>query len=384
MAIESIPAASGTYILGKIFSQNNTVTQPEINNFNNTPTQATLKPILNKLITKELSPNVSVKKQNKVVTKKLSPNVLVKKQNKMTAKSLELVNKQRIIDEGKRNKSLFKRKARKRKIKLSDSENTNIIEQFNNLKLKYEITGEEFIDAALRLKNNDTGLNNLLEDEVFKEIIRFNTEKGVSLPYRRIPEFKQGSNIELLGESFSIIKRLGDESKDGVVYMVKTKTGNLFALKINKKIEQEDEGRKLKRINELVDDSSKIYDFGDFDLDGYKNIPYILIDYIDGITYYEFHENNNCNISGNSACEIMRKKVCNCINKYHEKGISHQDLHFKNIIIDSSGEPRAIDFSRAKVPFDPTPNPLSNKSRKIDTNDFKCWKNNNGNLIRNF
>ena len=63
----------------------------------------------------------------------------------------------------------------------------------------------------------------LLEDEVFKEIIRFNTEKGVSLPYRRIPEFKQGSNIELLGESFTIIKRLGDESKDGVVYMVKTK-----------------------------------------------------------------------------------------------------------------------------------------------------------------
>lgn len=196
-------------------------------------------------------------------------------------------------------------------------------------------------------------------------------------------DLKKNTNITLptSNESYTIKKKLGEfssketgskklkETEDGVVYKVVNSAKNSFALKIGFKPEQY-EATKLQKINELVPESIKIYDSGNLS----NGQPYILMDYIDGTSYEDYCKINVCDPVDNTT-PSMRAKVCNCIHKYHEVGILHNDLHTQNVLIDKTGNPRIIDFSRADLPRSKVERPISKQERFKDTEDFDCWEN---------
>lgn len=198
----------------------------------------------------------------------------------------------------------------------------------------------------------------------------------VFIPTQVVPgkKLKKNQTITLpsSSESFIVKKQLGEFSSeetggeiikpslDGVVYKVINKYGKTFALKLSFKPDQYEDS-KLREINLLVPESIKIYESGLL-----NGQPYILMDYIEGSSYEDYCKINDCN--------LMREKVCNCISKYHDVGILHRDLHEQNVLIDKTGNPRIIDFSRANLEYNQKKKSIPQKQRNTDTNEFQCWK----------
>ena len=83
----------------------------------------------------------------------------------------------------------------------------------------------------------------------------------------------------------------------------------------------------------------KVYDFGEK-----KDLQYIILEYIDGYNLRELIKAHD-DISKNYISIIL--KACDILGYIHKKGIIHQDIKSRNIILTKDGDVKIIDFGLA-------------------------------------
>ena len=90
---------------------------------------------------------------------------------------------------------------------------------------------------------------------------------------------------------------------------------------------------------------AQVYEAGTFD-DGTGGVPYFAMEYIIGAkTILEFANIKDLNVN---EILVLFEKVCDAVHHGHLKGIIHRDLKPDNILVDSSGNPKIIDFGVAR------------------------------------
>lgn len=93
---------------------------------------------------------------------------------------------------------------------------------------------------------------------------------------------------------------------------------------------------------------AQVYDAGMHE-DGSESVPYFAMEYIPGakpITKYADEKK-----LGTHHRLRLFSKACDGVHHGHQKGIIHRDLKPANVLVDSSGEPKIIDFGVAARPI---------------------------------
>jgi len=89
---------------------------------------------------------------------------------------------------------------------------------------------------------------------------------------------------------------------------------------------------------------AQIYSVGTHNFAG-VTLPYFVMEFIpDAKTLIQFANDNR--LSTHERLELFRK-VCDAVAHGHQKGVIHRDLKPGNIVVDSSGQPKVIDFGVA-------------------------------------
>ena len=90
---------------------------------------------------------------------------------------------------------------------------------------------------------------------------------------------------------------------------------------------------------------AQVYDAGTFD-DGDGPVPWFAMEYIPGARdLTEFADEKNLSLRARLQLFVQ---VCDAVHHGHQKGITHRDLKPGNILVDTSGQPRIIDFGVAR------------------------------------
>jgi WD40 repeat protein/DNA/RNA endonuclease YhcR with UshA esterase domain/tRNA A-37 threonylcarbamoyl transferase component Bud32 len=90
---------------------------------------------------------------------------------------------------------------------------------------------------------------------------------------------------------------------------------------------------------------AQIYSVGTHQVRG-QEVPYFVMEYIPNaksLTQYA----NEQKLSTQERLELFRK-VCEAVAHGHQKGVIHRDLKPGNVLVDSSGQPKVIDFGVAR------------------------------------
>jgi serine/threonine protein kinase len=82
------------------------------------------------------------------------------------------------------------------------------------------------------------------------------------------------------------------------------------------------------------------------DLDVYQGRPYFVMEYIRGLNLRQYTEQHPL---APAEIAVLIAKIARAVAVAHAKGVVHQDIKPKNIMIDESGQPRVIDFGLARL-----------------------------------
>ncbi len=157
-------------------------------------------------------------------------------------------------------------------------------------------------------------------------------------------------------DHFKVISKIG-EGGMGEVYLAEDeKLSRKVALKVLPYDLLEDDDRRERFIREAKTAAKishpnvmSIYDFGTCKPDGSdKDISYIVMEHIVGESLRDYLANRSV-----AMTERLRlsEKIVRGLAAAHKLNIVHRDIKTDNIMIDSNGEPKIIDFGLAK-PFD--------------------------------
>jgi serine/threonine protein kinase/tetratricopeptide (TPR) repeat protein len=90
---------------------------------------------------------------------------------------------------------------------------------------------------------------------------------------------------------------------------------------------------------------AQIYEAGTADT-GFGLQPYFAMEYIQGDTLQQWVKKNN--LSTRQRLELMAS-ICLGVDHAHQRGLIHRDLKPANILVDSTGQPKILDFGIARV-----------------------------------
>jgi len=77
-----------------------------------------------------------------------------------------------------------------------------------------------------------------------------------------------------------------------------------------------------------------------------EGLPYLVMEFIDGIPVTEYCNQNNLNID--QRLELFQK-VCSAVQYAHQNLVIHRDIKPGNILVNKSGTPKLLDFGIAKL-----------------------------------
>ena len=77
-----------------------------------------------------------------------------------------------------------------------------------------------------------------------------------------------------------------------------------------------------------------------------ENLPYLVLEYVDGLPIDQYCDERQLSIPERLQLFI---KVCKAVDFAHRNLIVHRDLKPNNILVDTSGEPKLLDFGIAKL-----------------------------------
>ncbi len=90
---------------------------------------------------------------------------------------------------------------------------------------------------------------------------------------------------------------------------------------------------------------AQVYEAGAHD-DGNARVPFFAMEYVPGAkSIIDYAQSRN--LSTRERLELFRQ-VCDAVGHGHQKGVIHRDLKPSNILVDSSGQPKIIDFGVAR------------------------------------
>ena len=138
----------------------------------------------------------------------------------------------------------------------------------------------------------------------------------------------------------------------GSVFLAKDRNlGREVAIKIvdisrlSKKIRQRFEAEIQTLAGLRHDNIAQLYSAGQC-----NNIPYFVMQYVDGPTLKEFA---NEPLDAYEAARLCRE-LCHAVQYCHDQGVLHRDLKPANVLMTSDGKPKIADFGLAKVMGDDT------------------------------
>ena len=148
-------------------------------------------------------------------------------------------------------------------------------------------------------------------------------------------------------EKYELMESLGSGASGEVFAAIEKKTGKKVAIKLFTSINAagrrelaQIEINNLNKIKAGCKDFVCIIDSGEF-----EGQPFIVMGFVSGQTLQDFITNNLTDTQ--QGCDLLSSlysRVVNEVNKLHKLGLAHNDLNPNNIMVESNGKPRLIDF----------------------------------------
>ncbi|MEZ6084285.1 MAG: serine/threonine-protein kinase [Phycisphaerae bacterium] len=151
--------------------------------------------------------------------------------------------------------------------------------------------------------------------------------------------------------SYSIIRKLG-EGGMGVVYLAQQERPNRqVALKVIRPgVESRELLRRFEQESQVLGwlqhpGIAQVFEAGTADANGTRQ-PFFAMEYIEGHSLTEYA--NTYHLSARQRLELVAK-LCDAVHHAHQKGLIHRDLKPSNILVDSTGQPKILDFGIARI-----------------------------------
>lgn len=153
----------------------------------------------------------------------------------------------------------------------------------------------------------------------------------------------------ILSGRYAIVGRIGTGGMADVYKAMDHKLNRYVAIKVLKSEFREDENF-LKKFQTEAQSAAgllhpnivNIYDVGED-----RNVIYIVMEYIDGITLKEYIQKKG-NLTSKEVISIA-VQVCNAMEVAHSRNIIHRDIKPQNIMITKEGKVKVTDFGIAKA-----------------------------------
>ncbi len=140
-----------------------------------------------------------------------------------------------------------------------------------------------------------------------------------------------------------------DEGGQGMVYRVlHPELGKEFVLKLARRPIADDPGGRdrLRREGRLLAQCDHPNLVRVVDLDVHEGRLFVVMDHVQGLTLNQYAEQRR---PGPREAARMMVELARAVAYLHSRGIIHQDIKPKNILIDEQGRPRLIDFGLARL-----------------------------------
>jgi serine/threonine protein kinase len=140
-----------------------------------------------------------------------------------------------------------------------------------------------------------------------------------------------------------------DEGGQGVVLrVIHPELGKDFVLKLARHQASSDPARRnlMMREGRLLAQCEHPNLVRVVDMDFHEGRPYVVMDYVAGPTLQQHAEVHR---PGPREAARLVAELAKAVEYIHNRGIVHQDIKPRNIVIDSSGRPKLIDFGLARL-----------------------------------